>query len=168
MDSNITILFFFIFWATVIHDFFKSLKSGILFLKIGVGTVTINISIKLISFLFEVNLIDLALDSSFKALKIGAGDEVIVTARTYIASVTSIVNAGATPIFADIDLNSQNISIKSVRSKITKKTKAIVCVHLAGWPCEMDEIMTRLSQQKNKERLLPLRILDQTSDLLRL
>ena len=83
----------------------------------------------------------LALDSSFKALKIGDGDEVIVTARTYIASVTSIINAGAMPIFADIDLNSQNITFQSIRSKITKKTKAIVCVHLAGWPCEMDEIM---------------------------
>ena len=83
----------------------------------------------------------LALDSAFKALDIGIGDEVIVTARTYIASVTSIVNAGAIPIFADVDLNSQNITPESIRSKITKKTKAIVCVHLAGWPCEMDEIM---------------------------
>ena len=83
----------------------------------------------------------LALDSSFKALDIGVGDEVIVTARTYIASVTSIVNAGAIPIFADVDLNSQNITAESIRSKITSKTKAIVCVHLAGWPCEMDEIM---------------------------
>jgi len=83
----------------------------------------------------------LALDSAFKALDIGIGDEVIVTARTYIASVTSIVNAGAIPIFADVDLNSQNITPESIRSKITSKTKAIVCVHLAGWPCEMDEIM---------------------------
>ena len=83
----------------------------------------------------------LALDSAFKALDIGDGDEVIVTARTYIASVTSIVNSGAIPIFADIDLNSQNITAKSIRSKITNRTKAIVCVHLAGWPCEMDEIM---------------------------
>ena len=83
----------------------------------------------------------LALDSAFKALNITAGDEVIVTARTYIASVTSIVNAGAIPIFADVDLNSQNITPESIRSKITNKTKAIVCVHLAGWPCEMDEIM---------------------------
>jgi dTDP-4-amino-4,6-dideoxygalactose transaminase len=83
----------------------------------------------------------LALDSAFKALNIGVGDEVIVTARTYIASVTSIVNAGASPIFADVDLNSQNITPESIRSKITSKTKAIVCVHLAGWPCEMDEIM---------------------------
>lgn len=83
----------------------------------------------------------LALDSAFKALDIGVGDEVIVTSRTYIASVTSIVNAGAIPIFADIDLNSQNITSVSIRPMITKKTKAIVCVHLAGWPCEMDEIM---------------------------
>ena len=83
----------------------------------------------------------LALDSAFKALDISFGDEVIVTARTYIASVTSIVNAGAIPIFADIDLNSQNITPETIRSMITSKTKAIVCVHLAGWPCEMDEIM---------------------------
>jgi dTDP-4-amino-4,6-dideoxygalactose transaminase len=83
----------------------------------------------------------LALDSAFKALDFGVDDEVIVTARTYIASVTSIVNAGAIPIFADVDLNSQNITAESIRSKITKKTKAIVCVHLAGWPCEMDGIM---------------------------
>ena len=83
----------------------------------------------------------LALDSAFKALDISVGDEVIVTARTYVASVTSIVNAGAIPIFADIDLNSQNITPETIRSMITNKTKAIVCVHLAGWPCEMDEIM---------------------------
>ena len=83
----------------------------------------------------------LALDSSFKALDIGVCDEVIVTSRTYIASVTSIVNAGATPIFTDVDLNSQNITPESIRSKITSKTKAIVCVHLAGWPCEMDGII---------------------------
>ncbi len=82
-----------------------------------------------------------ALDSAFKALDIGVGDEVIVTSRTYIASVTSIVNAGAIPIFADVDLNSQNIVPETIQSVITKNTKAIVCVHLAGWPCEMDEIM---------------------------
>ena len=83
----------------------------------------------------------LALDSALKALDIGFGNEVIVTSRTYIASVTSIVTAGAIPVFADIDTNSQNITTTSIRSMITKKTKAIICVHLAGWPCEMDEIM---------------------------
>jgi dTDP-4-amino-4,6-dideoxygalactose transaminase len=71
----------------------------------------------------------LALDSAIKALDIGVGDEVIVTARTYIASVTSIVNAGAIPIFADVDLNSQNITPESIRSKITKKLKLLfVCI----------------------------------------
>jgi len=83
----------------------------------------------------------LALDIAFKSLNIGKGDEVIVTSRTFIASVSSIVNAGATPVFVDIDRDSQNITPSNVRSAITIKTKAIVCVHLAGWPCDMDEIM---------------------------
>ena len=83
----------------------------------------------------------LALESALKALEIISGDEVIVTSRTFIASVSSIINVGATPIFADIDVDSQNITASTIREKITKKTKAIVCVHLSGWPCEMDEIM---------------------------
>jgi len=83
----------------------------------------------------------LALDVALKALDISIGDEVIVTSRTFIASVSSIVNAGAIPIFSDVDLDSQNITLESIKSVITSKTKAIVCVHLAGWPCEMDEIM---------------------------
>ena len=83
----------------------------------------------------------LALDIAFKALGLGNGDEVIVTSRSYIASVTSIINSNATPIFVDIDPISQNITPDNIRAAITKKTKAIVCVHLAGWPCEMDEIM---------------------------
>jgi len=82
-----------------------------------------------------------ALDVALKALDIGDGDEVIVTSRTFIASISSIVNSGATPIFADVDLASQNITPENIRSVITDKTKAIVCVHLAGWPCDMDEIM---------------------------
>ena len=84
----------------------------------------------------------LALDVALKALDIGDSDEVIVTSRTFIASISSIVNSGAMPIFADVDLDSQNITPKTIRSVITNKTKAIVCVHLAGWPCDMDEIMT--------------------------
>ena len=90
----------------------------------------------------------LALDSAFKALDISVGDEVIVTSRTYIASVTSIVTAGAIPVFADIDTNSQNITTTSIRSMITKKTKAIICVHLTGWPCEMDEIIELANEFK--------------------
>ncbi len=82
-----------------------------------------------------------ALDAALKALEIGKGDEVVVTSRTFIASISSIVNSGATPIFADVDLSSQNSTPETIRSVITDNTKAIVCVHLAGWPCEMDEIM---------------------------
>ena len=83
----------------------------------------------------------LALDLALQSLNIGDGDEVIVTSRTFIASISSIVNAGATPIFADIELNNQNISARTIQSQLTDKTKAIICVHLAGWPCEMDDIM---------------------------
>jgi len=83
----------------------------------------------------------LALDVAFKALNIGNGDEVAVASRTFIASISSIVNSGATPVFADVDLDSQDITPETIRSVITDKTKAIVCVHLAGWPCDMNEIM---------------------------
>ncbi|MBO1922982.1 DegT/DnrJ/EryC1/StrS aminotransferase family protein [Thiomicrorhabdus sp. 6S3-12] len=84
----------------------------------------------------------LALDAALKALGVGAGDEVIVTSRTFLASVSSIVNAGAKPVFADVDRNSQNITADTISAVLSDKTRAIVCVHLAGWPCEMDEIMT--------------------------
>jgi len=82
-----------------------------------------------------------ALDLALKALGIGAGDEVIVTSRTFLASVSSIVNAGAFPVFADVDLDSQNFTADTIRSVLTPRTKALICVHLAGWPCDMDPIM---------------------------
>ena len=83
----------------------------------------------------------LALDCALKALGIGAGDEVIVTPRSFLASASSIVNAGATPVFADVDQDSQNITAETIRSVLTPRTRAVVCVHLAGWPCDMDPIM---------------------------
>ena len=82
-----------------------------------------------------------ALDLALKALGIGAGDEVIVTSRTFLASVSSIVNAGAIPVFADVDLDSQNFTADTIRSVLTPRTKALICVHLAGWPSDMDPIM---------------------------
>ncbi len=82
-----------------------------------------------------------ALDIALKALHIGAGDEVIVTSRSFMASASCISTAGATPIFADVDENSQNISAETIKPHITPKTRAIICVHLAGWPCDMDPIM---------------------------
>ena len=82
-----------------------------------------------------------ALDVALKALDIGPGDEVVVTSRTFLASVSCIVNAGAVPVFADVDRDSQNITAQSVRAALTPRTKAVMCVHLAGWPCDMDGIM---------------------------
>jgi dTDP-4-amino-4,6-dideoxygalactose transaminase len=89
-----------------------------------------------------------ALDLAFQALNIGAGDDVIVTSRTFLASVSSIVLAGATPVFADVCPDSQNITANTIEAVRTAKTKAIVCVHLAGWPCDMDPIMD-LAEQHN-------------------
>jgi len=82
-----------------------------------------------------------ALDLALIALGISKGDEVIVTSRTFLASVSSIINIGAIPIFADICLNSQNFRSSNILDLINSKTKAILCVHLAGWPCEMDSII---------------------------
>ena len=82
-----------------------------------------------------------ALDLALNALGIGAGDEVVVTSRTFIASVSSIITAGAIPVFADVNADSQNITTESINAVLTTRTKAIVCVHLAGWPCDMDSIM---------------------------
>ena len=82
-----------------------------------------------------------ALDLALKALGIGTGDDVIVTSRTFLASASSIVTAGANPVFADVELDSQNISRRTIEAILTPKTKAIICVHLAGWMCDMDPIM---------------------------
>lgn len=83
----------------------------------------------------------LALDVALKVLGIGLGDEVIVTPRTFLASASCIVNAGAIPVFADVDRESQNITAETIRAVLTARTKAIICVHLAGLPCDMDPIM---------------------------
>lgn len=83
----------------------------------------------------------LALDVALHALGIGPGDEVVVTPRTFIASVSCVVNAGATPVFADVDGDSGNITAQTIAAVLTPRTKAIICVHLAGWPCDMDPIM---------------------------
>jgi dTDP-4-amino-4,6-dideoxygalactose transaminase len=82
-----------------------------------------------------------ALDAALRALGIGAGDEVVVTSRTFLASASSIVSVGATPVFADVDRDSQNITAETVAKVLSAHTRAIVCVHLAGWPCDMDSIM---------------------------
>ncbi len=82
----------------------------------------------------------LALELALRCLNVGAGDEVIVSPRSFFASASCVVQVGAKPVFADVDHDSQNITARTIAEKITTKTKAIVPVHLAGWPCDMPEI----------------------------
>ena len=82
-----------------------------------------------------------ALHLALRALDVGAGDEVITTAFTFVATTEAIGIVGATPIFADIDPTTYNIDPKDIERKITPKTKAIIPVHLYGQPANMVEIM---------------------------
>ena len=88
-----------------------------------------------------------ALDVALSVLGIGPGDEVIVTPRSFMASAGCIVLRGATPIFVDVDPDSQNITVEAVEGAVTPKTKAVIAVHLAGWPCEMEALKTLCSRQ---------------------
>jgi dTDP-4-amino-4,6-dideoxygalactose transaminase len=82
-----------------------------------------------------------ALEAALRALEVGDGDEVIVTPRSFFASASCIVATGASPVFADVDRDSQNITAKSIEKVLSPKTRAIIAVHLAGWPCDMDDIV---------------------------
>jgi dTDP-4-amino-4,6-dideoxygalactose transaminase len=82
-----------------------------------------------------------ALELALYAMDIGPGDEVVVASRTFLASASCVVMRGATPVMADIDPDSQNITANAVRNVLTSRTKAIIAVHLAGWPCDMDSLL---------------------------
>ena len=89
-----------------------------------------------------------ALEAALAALDIGVDDEVITTCRTFIASASCIVARGATPVLADVDPVSQNMTAETIKKVLTSKTKAIIVVHLAGWPCDMESIVA-LARQHN-------------------
>ena len=89
-----------------------------------------------------------ALEAALNAAGIGSGDDVIVTPRTFVASVSSVVMAGARPVFADVDPDTQNLTAETIAASLTPQCKAIVCVHLAGMPCDMDPIM-QLAAEKD-------------------
>jgi Predicted pyridoxal phosphate-dependent enzyme apparently involved in regulation of cell wall biogenesis len=82
-----------------------------------------------------------ALELALKTLGIGVGDEVIVTCYTFIASAGAVVMRGAVSVMADIDPDTLNISADTVRAVISPRTRAIIAVHLAGMPCDMDPLL---------------------------
>lgn len=88
-----------------------------------------------------------ALELALIGLNIGPGDEVVVPSRTFIATASSVVARGAVPVVADVDVESGNISAAAIEAVLTPRTRAIIVVHLAGWPCSMDAI-TRLARER--------------------
>ena len=91
-----------------------------------------------------------ALEVAIKSLKLPKNSEIIVPARSFFSSASCIVNTGHTPIFTDVNLETQNILLEDIEKKITKKTKAIICVHLAGLPCDMIRIKKLAKMNKLK------------------
>lgn len=82
-----------------------------------------------------------ALEAALHALGVGPGDEVVVTPRSFMASVSCVVTVGAVPVFADVNRDTQNLTIETIARVITPRTRAVIPVHLAGMPCDMDPIM---------------------------
>jgi hypothetical protein len=89
-----------------------------------------------------------ALELALRSLGIGPGDEVITASRTFVASASCIRMCGAVPVFADVERDTQNISAESIQAVLTPRTRAIIAVHLGGWPCDMDPIV-ELAQRRN-------------------
>ena len=89
-----------------------------------------------------------ALTLGMYLLNIKKGDEVITTSLTFCSTVNSIIHAGATPVLVDIDKDTLNINYKEIQKKINRKTKAIIAVHFAGIPCDMDKILKITNQYK--------------------
>ena len=82
-----------------------------------------------------------ALECAIKSLNLKKGSEIITTPRSYYTSASSIINCGMKPKFSDISISSQNLDPIKLKAAINKKTKAIICVHLSGYPCDMKKIL---------------------------
>lgn len=89
-----------------------------------------------------------ALELALHALGVGPGDDVVVPSRTFLASVSSIIVQGARPVFADVDPDTGTITAQTVREALTPHTRAIVAVHLAGWPCDMDALRALADEKR--------------------
>jgi perosamine synthetase len=91
-----------------------------------------------------------ALHLALKANGIGKGDEVIIPSLTFVATANAVIQSGATPVLADVDLDDLNISIESIEKNLTSKTKGIIPVHLAGKPCKINNIVNLANKKEIK------------------
>ena len=89
-----------------------------------------------------------ALELALRSLNISKGDEVVVTPRSYVASASSVVSVGAKPIFSDVSKDTGNIDLENLSKVVTSKTKAVICVHIMGLPCDMDKIVKYAKNKK--------------------
>ena len=132
-----------------INEVVKTLKSG----WIGTGPKTAKFEQILSSYAgakyaIAVNSCTAALHLSMIAVGIGPGDEVIIPAMTFCATANAIIHTGAKPVFVDVKKSTMNIDPVFIEKAITKKTKAIIPVHFAGRPCEMDQILKIAKKHK--------------------
>jgi dTDP-4-amino-4,6-dideoxygalactose transaminase len=91
-----------------------------------------------------------ALELALQVLGIGPGDEVIVPSRTFIASASCVFMRGAIPVVADVDRDSQTITANTIQAVLSPRTRAVIAVHLAGWPCDMDPILELAREHRLK------------------
>jgi dTDP-4-amino-4,6-dideoxygalactose transaminase len=91
-----------------------------------------------------------ALELALRALGIGPGDDVVTTPRSFIASASCAIRCGARPVFADVDHNSGTLTAETIEAALTPNTRAIVAVHLGGWPCDMEPILELVRQRRLK------------------
>lgn len=101
-------------------------------------------------FAITINSGSVALDIAVKSLKLNRGSEIIVTPRSYVSSASCVLNNNLKPVFCDISLDTQNIELDFIKKKVTKKTKAIIIVHLGGMPADMPKIMAYAKKKRIK------------------
>lgn len=88
-----------------------------------------------------------ALETALHAIDLEPGDEVVVPARSFFATAASVVRMRGVPVFADVDRNTQNLDANTVEARLTRRTRAVICVHLAGHPCDMEELLNLCRDQ---------------------
>ena len=129
----------------------KIIKSGTINYTIGpYGKIFENQFSKFIGTKYSVAVCNgtAALEVAIKSLKLPKKSKILVPARSFFSSASCIVNTGHIPIFLDVDRQTQNISVNEIEKKMTKDTRVIICVHLAGLPCDMYKIK-KIAKKKN-------------------